>query len=150
MPPSPIITAALDEKRYADLCESMGLHVRPDTRFLRGSRNGKFYGVWKPAMRRIEVFYDIDEYDHNKLRFVNLELVLTLLHELRHAWQEQEHGPGWYRANVVAAEIDAEDFATKNVQKWRGVVKVKRRFPSSGFSKLSKTASSIRQTDHVG
>jgi hypothetical protein len=65
-------------------------------------------------------------FEANRLRAVNAELVDTLLHELRHAWQDEQYGLGWYGKNVVKAENDANEFAKTNYHKWRGVLRVSR------------------------
>ena len=139
MPPSPIIKVDVDPAKMEALCEQMGLSFVPPVRFITGGANGRLYGTWDTAQKKVAIFANIDVYDFDKLSHVNLELALTLLHELRHAWQEEQHGEGWCAAHVLEAENDAETFARLNVQKWRGVVRVRRTFPSTGFSRLSKS-----------
>lgn len=133
MPPSPRLKLALNEERYAELCEAMGLSEPPPVRFRdrlpKGVKttyggNGSVFGVYSPATNAVSIFTEQKQYGYDRIRAVNAELVITLLHELRHAWQ---HKSGqWTHGNVVRDERDAEGYAQENYHRWRGVISLRR------------------------
>lgn len=132
MPPSPRITIKLDDERYASVCAQLGI-APPSIRFrdrlprgtrLRGGASGQVFGLYRFGSNDVEVFTEIDQYGFDRLRAVNAELVITLLHELRHAWQHQSDD--WKYGNLVADERDAEQYAQDHYHEWRGLLQVKR------------------------
>lgn len=138
MPPSPRITVTLNTERYEALCASMGLLSRPPVRFITTGPAGKWYGVFRALAGTIDVFCNTNDTARDRLTFAQGRLVSTLLHELRHAWQQEQYGIDWYEKNVVKAENDANEYAEKNRHAWRGVIRLSRTHPSSGFSQLAR------------
>lgn len=133
MPPSPRITLHIDQHKLAELCSAMELRTIPEVqlrdRLPRGvkttySGSGSVFGVYSPAEHRVGIFTEQKQYEYDRLRAVNAELVITLIHELRHAWQHQSDE--WTHGNVVRDERDAEGFAQENYHKWRGVIQLRR------------------------
>ena len=133
MPPSPRISLHIDPTKYAALCEDMGIAEEPEVYFRdrlpKGSKttyggSGSVFGVYSATQHRIGIFTEQKQYEYDRLRAVNAELVITLIHELRHAWQyKHADGASW---SVVRRERDAEGFAQENYHKWRGVIQLRR------------------------
>jgi hypothetical protein len=142
MPPSPTVTARLDPHKYVELCEAMGIEYAPVAGFVTRRKQAggtRLYGTYDPMANSIQLYLNLAEQGAEGLRMLAGDLTRTLLHELRHRWQHEQHGAGWYERNVVAAENDANNYARLHCQEWRGVVKVGRKHHGSGFSKLSTT-----------
>lgn len=150
MPPSPIIKAVLDDVRYKELCESLGLASIPFVRIRMTERPNaavQLLGNYRFSNNSIEVSYGFPSDAIEKLRFVQSELVSTLLHETRHAWQYATWGFDFmvkddlkpYHAQMK--EKDANEFAATHQAAYRGLVKVTRRHHGSGFSKLGRHTS---------
>lgn len=135
MPPSPRIEVHIDNEKLAALLKAMELSDPPTIAFRdrlpRGAKlsysfNGSasVFGTYSPAGHAISIYTEQKQYGFDRIRAVNAELVITLLHELRHAWQHRS--PGWTHGNVAKDERDAEDFAQANYHKWRGVIQLRR------------------------
>src|SRR4051794_488801 len=122
MPPSPTIKASLDPHKYVALCEAMGIEYPPAAGFVTRGRQGgrrRVHGSYSSTTNTITIYLNMPEQDAEALRFLASELTITLLHELRHRWQDEQHGVDWYASHVVAAERDAEDYAHLHCQEWR-------------------------------
>lgn len=154
MPPSPIVKAVVDPVSFLRLMDELPeILAPPKVRFLEVAAGERCYGVCQFGTPcRITMHMGLAEYDSNSLRFVAAELSKTLLHEIRHAWQYDHHGAKWLtdQDNLPYAhrpgEIDAEEFAEAKIAEYRLLVRVRRSFPSSPFSRLSKTQATIRQS----
>lgn len=136
MPPSPRISATLNETIYNLACEA--LDVTPPTVTIHThARPGKrAFGDYSAATNHIRLFLgDISNYEYDGLRSATQELVRTLLHELRHAWQ---HAHNTNNGSTPEAEIDAETWACENVAGYRSIIRMSRTFPNSGFSRLGR------------
>lgn len=137
MPPSPRITITLDEAIYSAACLSLSI-TPPPVAFRKSGANGRFRGHYHPASRSITIYHGLDEQNIGALRSLQGELVRTLLHELRHAWQDAN---GWvYEDRVVESENDANRWADENQARYRLILRVTRSFPGSGFSRMSRHA----------
>lgn len=133
MPPSPRLKVHIENEKLAALLKDMGLSEPPTVAFRdhipRGAKttysgSGSIFGVYSPAAHSVTIFTEQKQYEFDRLRAVNAELVITLLHELRHAWQFKcANGASW---SVVRQERDAEAFAQENYHKWRGVIQLRR------------------------
>lgn len=146
MPPSPTIIATLDEEKYTAACERLGVTDHPTVALKRGRIHRKeVYGLYRPATNHIELTVSMHEYDFERLQAVMSEMAITILHELRHAWQHEQHGDGWYIGHVVEAELDAEEWARRNANDFRGIIRVKRKFHRTGLSNLDRTAARVRR-----
>lgn len=149
MPPSPIITVTADPRIFHKVC--IDLEIEPPRLVIkRDTKASKAYGICARDGKSISLFTNMDEYDRNRLMHVQSELVITLLHELRHAWQAK-HAPEKYliyHTDISAkqwCEYDAENWATVHHTTYRGIVTVKRRFPHSRMSQLAKAEQAVRQ-----
>lgn len=141
MPPSPRLEVLISETKYNNVCAALDItpptySVHKSTRTLKG---GVAYGDYNRATNHVRIFLGgIDQYEYDRLLSATNELTRTLLHELRHAWQQQ-HRTDIYD-NHFAAETDAERWACQNLPVYQGIVRLKRTFPNSGFSRLSRHA----------
>lgn len=149
MPPSPTIKVEVDERMLAEVCAELDLAAIPEIRFLYHARGNKCYGDYSGISDRVRVFV-VAQYDTDRLPFVQLEVVKTLLHELRHAHQKLHMSDTYskYHESKEAfdhCERDAEGYAERAVARWRGLCKVTRKFRGSPMSKLAKTEANVRR-----
>lgn len=136
MPPSPRIKATLDEAAYAHACAELDI-TPPRYRITQATHPRRAFGVYERTSGSITMFLGgISSYDNDRLRAANREAVTTILHELRHAWQNI-HNPELY-ANKHACEVDAEGWARRRYPDYHTLVRLSRTYPNSGFSRLSK------------
>lgn len=150
MPPSPVITATLNEPRWLELCESIGLNNPPTVRIRLTQRPNaaeQVLGTHCAVTNSINVNFGFPSDTIERLRFMQSDLVNTLLHEVRHAWQYQTWGEEWMRTDdklpyaLRHKEKDANQFAETHQTLWRGLVRVGRKQHGSNFSKLSRHVS---------
>ena len=139
MPPSPRLKATVDIVAYDRACFELDIQL-PAVVVKSGNHpDGTRYGDYDPNSHSIRLYLGgITNYERDKLRFAQTELVRTLLHELRHGWQFI-HSRELYN-NVIPAEHDAEGWALRKVAEYRNIVRLSRSFPNSGFSRLSRHA----------
>lgn len=140
MPPSPRLTAKVDEAAYRRACDE--LNIDPPsivvTQLARTLNGRPTYGIWQPG--RITIYLGgIEKYTADRLRAAQGELVDTVLHELRHAYQ-YNHNPD-ILDNKHACEVDAEGWAKRKRPEYRTIIRLSRTYPNSGFSRLSRHAS---------
>lgn len=159
MPPSPRLKATVDADELCKVCDELQLDSppgvvfrtgQPNQRVLRAGRVPVCFGQYDEAKNVVIIYMGIDEYEADKLRYVQSEIVITILHELRHAYQKQH----WAAEDLAAdrarpymlrkAERDAETWAVENASRFRRIVRVIRRTHGSGFSKIQQTASAVR------
>ena len=139
MPPSPRLKATVDMEAYDRACRDLRI-VQPLVEGRQGNNpEGARYGDYAAGLHRVRLYLGgIKGYELDGLRSAQTELVNTMLHELRHAWQVMYRPEVW--ANHEAAEHDAEGWAIRNVANYRNIVRLSRSFPNSGFSRLSRHA----------
>lgn len=131
MPPSPRLSAVIDQKTYEKACAELCLSEMPTVKVISGRRTGKAaFGDYNTETNHVRLFLGLDNYIADGLRFAQTELVRTLLHELRHAYQN-EH-------NQALSEADAEEWAIRHVADYRNIIRLSRSYPNSGFSRLSR------------
>jgi hypothetical protein len=144
---SPAIKITLDRCKYNELCAFMGLIHQPDVRIVSGGT--KAYGQWLGG--NVTIYSGPTEYDREGLSVVAINLARTLIHELRHQWQEETwpgdrlndgHIPYAHRPT----EVDARDYSDLNVHRFKTLFKVSRKFPSTGLSRLGKTEAQVRRS----
>lgn len=136
MPPSPRIKATLDEHMFEQVCTQLNI-LPPTIKFKNGERAGKkAWGDYNRTTNHINLYLGVSSYEYDALRFAQTEAVRTMLHELRHAWQQQ-HRPDMYDS-TIAVETDAEGWAQEQVASWVNLVRLSRSFPNSGFSRLGR------------
>lgn len=138
MPPAPKTSIRVDPRVYGEACRALGLSrdYPVDIRKPEGGERRDAYGVYHSIEKRIDLFIGFTYEDQNSFRGVQHRLVLTLLHELRHAWQDEQ---GLLQVwNVVKLEEDAERWSGQMTAKYRGLVKLHREFPGTGFKRLGK------------
>ncbi|MBA2726506.1 MAG: hypothetical protein H0U53_10990 [Actinobacteria bacterium] len=147
MPPSPRITARLDEPKFALLCESLGLKAAPTVqiRTAASSDGGiRTLGEYHGYENVVKLFIGFSSDNLEKLRFLQGKLTITFLHEMRHAWQTQQWGhEAMAKArnepyHVRRSEVDANSFAEANAHLWRNVIRVVRTQHNSNFSRLAR------------
>jgi hypothetical protein len=141
MPPSPRITATLNQAEYKRLCKELSI-PEPSIKFKQTGKqvNGRTcYGVYIGGLNAIEIYLDMKDYqESSKLRFATTEMIRTILHECRHARQRFHLQDIWESEH--ARETDAEGWAVDNLHRYLGLARLSRSFPNSGFSRLSKHA----------
>jgi len=136
MPPSPKITVKLDEERFFELCTELAVSV-PTVKFVKGTRDGRpAWGDYQRETGVIRIYLGVDQYENERLPFAQTECVRTLLHELRHHYQSIHTPKLW--DNIIALEMDAEGYAQENIAKFKTLIRLRREFPNSGFSRLSR------------
>lgn len=135
MPPSPRLNATVDQETYDRACEALGIEeTRPTYSIHQGSRSGRpAYGDYNFATNHVRLFLGISDYEFDALRFAQSEMVRTMLHELRHAYQHHHKTP--------VSESDAERWACDHVAEFRKLIRLSRSFPNTGFSRLSRHTS---------
>lgn len=88
------------------------------------------WGRYVPAENKILIANRTRSFAYQSLAFITHQLRWTLLHELRHRWQDekwdertkQQAREGRYEDRLE--EIDANDFAARNAYKYPGLVTV--------------------------
>lgn len=142
MPPSPIVKLVVNEPVYERLLKELQIHNAPTVE-MRTERSGGLRGQFDPGRNRVLMYLGHDTYDHESLGHLQTQLVRTFLHEIRHAWQQRHWSAAKWEEDEAypyyskPSEVDARDFADRKIADYRGVVRVSRTFPSSGFSRLS-------------
>ncbi len=154
--PSPIVKAVLNIGAWSRLCDELKLEDPPTVRIINGRISGVnigasaiCMGVHNNSDNSITITLDISQYESDRLIAAQTELCRVLLHEARHAYQWQN----WTRDRISAdkrkpyekqeMETDAREFEDRVVD-YRTVIKVSRKFPSSGMSRLGATARGVR------
>lgn len=146
---SPTVKVTLDERVLTEVCSELDLAAIPSIRFLYHARGNRCYGDYNGTLNRVRIFI-VGQYDADGLRFVQLEVVKTVLHELRHAHQKQ-HNPEVYSKYHDSKEAfdwcerDAEGYAETAVARWRGLATVKRKFHGTAMSKLAQAERNVRR-----
>jgi hypothetical protein len=150
---APRIIVEVNEQRWRDLCSSLGFDSARVIRFRRFppkmQRDGRqIYGQAQRDPQRIFIYLCITHYDTARFRDVQRELVVTLLHELKHlhqfsTWTHDQ----WAKDDLLpysfkVSERDAENFAQAQAGKWMDVAKVKRVYRSS-LTRLSEAESRV-------
>lgn len=143
MPPSPRITPTLNAELYEQLCGFLG--ISPPRINFRHATNDRIYGVAHHD-GSITIYHGLSEQIVDRLRSITTDMVFTILHELRHqqqrkTWSDEK----WNNDHKLPyalreCERDANEFASINTVRWRGLVRIKREQHGSGFSKLSRHA----------
>lgn len=126
------MTATVNAAQFAAACDELGLAVPPTYSIHKGNKSdGRLaYGDYHLASNHIRLFLGIDHYEYDGLRHAQMEVCRTMLHEMRHAYQKQK--------GKALSESDAEGWARANVSRYKGLVRLVRSFPNSGFSRLSR------------
>lgn len=151
MPPSPIVTVSVKPDRLLALVVELRLKAEVDVK-VWVERQGRTHGYWewKDGRHKISIFAGAPGLDVGRLTFAATAATDTLLHELRHAWQYENWTDDFYAKDArrpysqQELEKDANEWASTNAIRWRGLVHVSRRFPNSGFSRLSAAAERSR------
>ena len=145
------LKATLNEQVLKEIEEDLRL-IAPCNIVFRDRLSGRKMGEaqWGRPGRKIVIEIASGMYEFAKIRDLQMELLITILHELRH-WHQIDRWPGHeitedlklpYRQRKV--EKDAEDWARTNAKKYRGLVKLNVRHLNTGLSRLGKTERSIR------
>ncbi len=154
--PSPIIKAELNIGAYSRLCDELDLTEPPEVRIINGRISGVnignntiCMGVHNHGNNTITITLDLRQYENDGLIAAQTELARVLLHEARHAYQWQN----WTKERINAdkrkpyekqeMESDAREFEDRVID-YRSIIRVKRKFPSSGMSRLGATAAHVR------
>lgn len=158
MPPAPRLIVSVDEMKLKALCDIEDVPM-PTVKIVNQAkgvtvdgREALSRGDYQRGANRIRVFLDLNgRLEAERLPFVNSSLVFTLLHEFRHHWQEYHWTAEEWAADSKRAyahqkcEKDANEFADLHKAKYRSLIRVKRVFHGSGFSKLGKTEAAVRR-----
>ena len=148
MPAPPEIEATFKQEAFERACVELGLK-RPVRLELRRSNSG---GITRgeAAPGQILIYVGLESQEMNRLLFVTTQITRTVLHELRHEWQfENWTQKQWdeddrYTYNIKPSEVDARDWADRNVSKYRDLVRVKRR-QASRLGRLSRAEAIARR-----
>lgn len=147
MPAPPEIAITLDDIAFAKALPELGIRELVTVRF-RAAKDDRLWGQQRG--HEVHIFYGNSFQTSNRLIFVANNITRTLLHELRHVWQEENWTPKqWadddrHAYGIKPSEIDANDFADRNLSKYRGLVRVKREQQST-LGRLSKAERNVRQ-----
>lgn len=139
MPPSREFKLVFDEDWIAALCAHLHISI-PYTIKLDIRGQNKTMGQIDYGKRVIKLYLGINWYAGTRLTFVKNEILVTLLHEFRHAHQQENWSAKELEADaslpygLKRTEKDAEQWANANRENWRGLFAIK---PVSG-SKLGR------------
>lgn len=129
MPAPPEITVTLNEEHFARLCTELGIKKPVNVQLVRAKDDR----VWGDQLGdRIRIYYGVGTQQRGRLLFVVNQVIRTLLHETRHVWQDENWtNKQWdedarYTYNIKPSELDADDFADRNLAKYRGLARVQR------------------------
>lgn len=140
--PAPIITIEVNEEALERVCDTLKIPVDRTPMVVIKKQKGHtksgmpWLGLYDSVTNTVTISLGHECYETDKLRYVKTELIVTLLHELRHAWQHF-CGPKSLWDNTVARENDAETWAVKHVASFRDILTVRRKFHGSGMSRLN-------------
>ncbi len=143
MPPAPRVVVELDPAEWERCCVEAGLDRAAPVRFRRFPPKAQrlfpgrpIYGEADRASGAIFIYLCVEKYDTDRYRDVANELIVTLLHELRHQVQFKTWPLAQWEAERATpydqkpSEIDAERWATENRSSWRPVAKIRRVYRS--------------------
>jgi hypothetical protein len=145
------LKATLNEAVLKEIEEDLKL-VAPCSIVFRDRLAGRKMGEaqWHKPGRKIVIEIASGMYEFAKIRDLQMEMLITILHELRHYYQKDH----WPNEVIVAdmqlpyhqrkVEKDAEEWARTNAQRYRGLLKLSVRHLNTGLSRLGKTERSIR------
>jgi hypothetical protein len=142
----------MNEQRWASLCSMLGFDSPRIVRFRRfppkGHGGGMIYGQAQREPQRIFIYLCASDFDAASLRKAQHELVVTLLHELKHLqqfrewpmtkWAEDDKKPYSFKVS----EREAESFAQAQCHTWNDVAKIKRVFRST-LTRLAEAESRV-------
>lgn len=101
------------------------------------------YGTYTPAARWIKLNLRVESFTNSRLLAVTREVVITLLHEYRHAYQ-YDHWTPKQLADKETLEQDAERWAVQNAARWLRIGHVKPKRVYSPMRGLSKAEARVR------
>lgn len=136
--PAPRLKIEVPETPYLRACRELQI-IPPQLVIREGGQ--KLLGQYHWPANVITIFTAYVLYETDALRYVQSEIVETLLHELRHGYQWQNE---LWPTDVVKRETDANHWASTRVADYRDMVRVRRITHGSGMSKLSNTERRIR------
>jgi hypothetical protein len=143
--PAPKIQASVDPAIYEQACIHLGLSHQPPVRFVMHGTQSRILGCYHPGTRSITIYANLGKQELERLSLVASDMAATLLHELKHAQQNEEHGSQWYAKHVVEAEVEAEEYALRMCQHYRGIVRVSRKHHGGGLARLETRVAVVRQ-----
>ena len=145
MPPSREFKVVIDPGAQSDL--EQHLDIDPYRVKLSRTTQTRLHGTHHRSSRLIVIELGHTLFAHSSLRAVKTEILNTILHEFRHAYQHTHWTPQKiaedkkrpYRLQEM--EIDAEEWAERNAAKWRQLFSIR---PISG-NNLGRLAAAERQ-----
>lgn len=151
-----MLQITFNDERCKELYRELGLkkevRIRVYNRPRRDRRTGQMVYMgqllsessWTPEVHQVVV----EAGNHEKLTGLELkkQVVMTYLHECRHAHQHEHWPPEKWAAELALpyarrpSEIDAESWAKANWREWADVLTIRRVTSTSRFGKLSAAA----------
>lgn len=150
MPAPPEIKVAISQAAFERLCRQLGLKKDYIVTLKRAEWDVSTLRGTAAVDGKVTIYYGIQSQQINKLRYVQAQIVRTVLHEMRHQFQFENWSEGqWaidekYEYNIKPSEIDAREFADNNLAKYRDLVKVERK-GQSRFGRLSAAEGRARR-----
>lgn len=147
MPPSREFHIEINEAELVSITEELGLK-RPVQIHVLNRPSGRLHGEWLAAQRLITLETGLDFFQYDRLLHVKHEIVETLLHELRHAHQDDT----WARARLADAhipyalretEIDATRWAKGNTTKHANLIRIRAKGTRSVLSRISSAEKGV-------
>ncbi len=112
--------------------ESAGAKLRSTAAHKKKVREfgGDLKGRYHPATNTIQIANQTRSFPYQSEAFIRASVRWTLLHEIRHRWQDEQWTPDQKRRNHEGPyeqrveELDANDFAARHAVDYPGLVKV--------------------------
>lgn len=138
--------ADLDLQAFNPMEQIKAVPMTPDIAVTLKAEFGtrEVHGVYSPLTRSISIFLNISHHEANRLRFITSEINRTILHEVRHLWQDINWPKAdWDDKNKI--ESDAIRFEKEHGHEYR-VCRVIRPRVRNGFTKLAAAEGRIRRS----
>lgn len=150
MPPSREFKVDLDEHALIEVTTELNLK-NPITVHVARHETGQRHGDWVGGTTRtITLYPGIKLLQNSGLRAAHLEITTTLLHELRHAyqddhWSQERRDLDRKRPYTLReGERDAEDWATKSTHRYRSLVRIRPKPTKGPLGRLVKAEAQAR------
>ena len=149
MPPSREFKIEVNETALAELAADLELKL-PVTIHVAGIATAKLHGEWYGPSRTIVLYPGLQMFQLSGLRACQLEITRTLLHELRHAHQD-DHWDVERRAKderrpyaMRECERDAEGWAESSASRFGHLVGLRPKGTRSNLGRLAKAEATVR------
>jgi len=149
MPPSREFKIEVNETALAEVAADLELKF-PVTIQVARNATAKLHGEWHGHNRTIVLYPGLEMFQLSGLRACQLEITHTLLHELRHAHQD-DHWDAERRARdaqrpyaMRECERDAEDWAKSSASRFGHLIRLRPKGTRSTLRRLAKAEATVR------